>query len=128
MRVCRALFPKRATPKAYRRAAARYHRRAIELLKRQARDLRNSIAALSVVMIALSVVAQPPVPSPQFDLGKQSPYLTTTTIWITQTVTTAHSLKVLRVIDREGDKLDTNYSILKTNYSVSVTNTTPLTP
>lgn len=115
--------------------AKRHHNRLMRHLrdeqKRLEYALRVALKAAGVSILMLSAAfAQPPLPQAQVqqDMGKQVPYVMTTTAYMTQTVVTVYSLKCLRVIDREGDKLDTNYTVLKTNGFISVTNTTPLAP
>lgn len=92
--------------------------------------MKTHTLSATLFLMLLTAFAQPPLPQLQVqqDMGKQVPYLMTQTMFMTQTVTTVYSLKCLRVIDREGDKLDTNYTVLKTNGSSSVTNTLPLAP
>lgn len=65
-------------------------------------------------------------------MGRQSPYISTVDVRVTNTVTTVYDLTYLRTIRMHGDATNmttrTNFLLMDTNILLVQTNTTPATP
>ncbi len=85
------------------------------------------ILRLFICLVSLACFGQEP-PMPQSvvmqSIGKQHPYMSTTTMLVTQTVVTVYEFKFLRVIE----PMETNYAFLRSNTISVVTNTSNRTP
>lgn len=82
------------------------------------------IAILAGLLWWVILSAQPQPPLPQItamqDLGRQSPYLSSVSVVVTQTVTTVYELTYLRAIRVQASASNTTY---KTNFLLMDTNT-----